>query len=227
VAAAGLPAKPGRLSVGFVPRVGNAPVDPRIAAAAARAAASFSAMGHVVEEAAAPYAASELAGLWSVVAESGLAWQLAKMGEWRGRVGENAIRMADAGAKHAATDHVAALDGIADLRRRGGAFFARFDVMLSPTTAALAWQADKPFPETIAGKPVGPRGHAVFSAWANLVGAAAANIPVAMTEDAGGIGVQVTAPAGSDDLVLALLARWEAGDPPYVPRLAGSGMLAA
>jgi len=227
VGAAGLPAKQGPLRIGFVPRIGDAPVDPRIAAAAAGAAASFSAMGHVVEEAAAPYDASELAGLWSVVAEAGLAWHLATMGVWRGRVGENAIRMADAGARHTAIDYVAALDGIGDMRRRGGAFFARFDVMLSPTTAALAWPADKPFPETIAGKPVGARGHAVFSAWANLVGAAAANIPVAMTEDASGIGVQVTAPAGCDDLVLALLAQWEAGDPPYAPSLAGSGMLAA
>jgi aspartyl-tRNA(Asn)/glutamyl-tRNA(Gln) amidotransferase subunit A len=227
VAAAGSPAKQGRLRIGFVPRVGDAPVDRRIATATAGAAATFSAMGHAVEEADAPYDPGELAGLWSVVAEAGLAWHLAKMGAWRSRVGENAIRMADAGAKHSATDYVAALDGIADMRRRGGAFFARFDVMLSPTTAALAWQADKPYPETIAGKPVGPRGHAVFSAWANLVGAAAANIPVAMTEDAGGIGVQVTAPAGSDDLVLALLARWEAGDPPYVPSLAASGRLAA
>lgn len=227
VSALGLREKQGPLRIGFVPRVGTAPVDPRIAEAAAGAAASFSAMGHIVEEAEAPYDPGELAGLWSVVAESGLAWHLAKMGEWRGRVGENAIRMADAGAEHTATDYVAALNGIGDMRRRGGEFFARFDVMLSPTTAAVAWEADKPFPETIAGKPVGPRGHAVFSAWANLVGAAAANIPVAMTEDAGGIGVQVTAPAGSDDLVLALLAAWEAGDPPYVPSVAASGMLAA
>src|SRR5258707_7809521 len=99
--------------------------------------------------------------------------------------------------------------------------------MLSPTTGAVAWRAENPFAETIAGQPVGPRGHAVFRAWVNLVGAAAGNIPVAMTEDAGGIGVQIAAPAGHDDLVLSLLARWEAGDPPYVPSLAASGMAAA
>jgi aspartyl-tRNA(Asn)/glutamyl-tRNA(Gln) amidotransferase subunit A len=162
-----------------------------------------------------------------VVAESGLAWHLAGIGDWRGAVGENAVRMADAGARHSAADYVAALEGIAVMRRRAGEFFARFDVMLSPTTAALAWDADKAYPETIAGTPVGPRGHAVFSAFANLIGAAAGNIPVAMTADAGGIGVQVTAPAGHDELVLALLSRWEAGDPPYVPSIAASGIFAA
>ena len=83
-------------------------------AATAGAAETFSAMGYAVEEGAAPYDPGELAGLWSVVAEAGLAWHLAKMGAWRGRVGENAIRMADAGVKHTATDYVAALDGIAE-----------------------------------------------------------------------------------------------------------------
>jgi aspartyl-tRNA(Asn)/glutamyl-tRNA(Gln) amidotransferase subunit A len=198
-AAVGLPAKPDPLRIGFVPRVGAAPVDRRIADAAAKAAAAFSAIGHVVEETAAPYDPGELAGLWTVVAEAGLAWHLASVEGWRGHVGENAIRMADAGAKHSATAYVAALAGIADMRRRGGEFFRRFDVMLTPTTAALAWQADKPYPETIDGMPVGPRGHAVFSAWSNLVGAVAANIPVAMTADAGGIGVQIAAPAGYDE----------------------------
>ena len=223
-AAVGLPARPDPLRIGFVPRVGAAPVDRRIADAAAKAAASFSAMGHVVEETAAPYDPGELAGLWTVVAEAGLAWHLASIEGWRGHVGENAIRMADAGAKHSATAYVAALAGIADMRRRGGEFFRRFDVMLTPTTAALAWQADKPFPETIDGTPVGPRGHAVFSAWSNLVGAVAANIPVAMTEEAGGIGVQIAAPAGYDDLILGLLRRWEESDPPYVPSIASLGI---
>jgi aspartyl-tRNA(Asn)/glutamyl-tRNA(Gln) amidotransferase subunit A len=227
VAAAGLPVRPGPFRIGFVPRVGDAPVDPRIAGAAAAAARSFAAMGHAVEEAAAPYDAGELAGLWSVVAESGIAWHLAKMGDWRGHVGENAVRMADAGARHSATAYVAALDGIADMRRRAGEFFSRFDAMLCPTTAALAWPADNAFPETIADRPVGPRGHAVFSAWANLVGAAGGNIPVGMTDDAGGIGVQVTAATGGDDLVLALMAAWEAGDPPYVPSIADAGLFAA
>jgi len=224
VAATGLPMPPRPLHIGFVPRVGAAPIDPNIAAAAAAAARSFAAMGHAVEEVAAPYDAAELAGLWSVIAESGLVWHLAKMGDWRAAVGDNAIRMADAGVKHSATDYVAALDGIAGMRRRAGEFFARFDVMLSPTTAALAWQADKAFPETIDGVAVGPRGHAVFSAWANLVAAAAGNIPVAMTEAAGGIGVQVTAATGYDDLVLALMRAWEAGDPPYVPSVVSSGI---
>jgi aspartyl-tRNA(Asn)/glutamyl-tRNA(Gln) amidotransferase subunit A len=128
---------------------------------------------------------------------------------------------------HSATAYVAALAGIADMRRRAGEFFARFDVMLTPTTAALAWQADKAFPEEIDGRPVGPRGHAVFSAWSNLVGAAAANIPVAMTENAAGIGVQIAAPAGHDDLILDLLRHWEEGVPAYRPSIASLGKVSA
>ena len=206
-AAARLP-PPGK-RIGFMPRVGDAPVDPEIARAAQATARAFERLGFVVEEVAAPYTADELAALWTVVAEAGLAWHLASVPDWRRHVGANAIGMADAGAGRVAHDYVAALDGIAAMRARSGAFFAQWDFMLSPTTAALAWPADKSHPPMIDGKPVGPRGHAVFSAYSNLIGAVAANFPVAVTADAGGIGMQLAAPAGRDDDVLAILKRWE------------------
>ena len=235
------------LAAAFAILRGYDPSDPRTAAAAAQPAAAgkahrlhaarrrcagrsrrsrappkttaraFERLGFVVEEVAAPYTADELAALWTVVAEAGLAWHLASVPDWRRHVGANAVRMADAGAGRSARDYVAALDGIAAMRARSGAFFAQWDFMLSPTTAALAWPADELHPPMIDGKPVGPRGHAVFSAYSNLIGAVAANFPVAVTADAGGIGMQLAAPAGRDDDVLAILKRWEAGgrrDPP-------------
>ena len=206
-AAARLPPPGSR--IGFMPRVGDAPVDPQIAQAAEATARAFERLGFTVEEVAAPYDADELAALWTVIAESGLAWHLASIPDWRPRVGANAVRMADGGATRSARDYVAALDGIAAMRVRSGEFFAKWDFLLSPTTAALAWPADEPYPPTIDGKPVGPRGHAVFSAYINLIGAAAASFPVASTADAGGIGMQLAAPAAHDDAVLAILKRWQ------------------
>ncbi|MBV8564123.1 MAG: amidase [Methylobacteriaceae bacterium] len=196
--------------IGFVSKVGSAPVDPQIADAAERTARRFTELGFEVERVAAPYDAGQLAALWTAVAQTGLAWYLSRIEGWRPRVGANALAMADAGASRTAYDYLDALAGIAEMRVAAGIFFTRFDFMLSPTTAALAWPADDAYPETIAEEPVGPRGHAVFSAWANLVGAAAANFPVAMTRDEGGIGMQVTAAAGRELDLLDIMAKWEA-----------------
>jgi aspartyl-tRNA(Asn)/glutamyl-tRNA(Gln) amidotransferase subunit A len=85
--------------------------------------------------------------------------------------------------------------------------FDRFDLLLCPSTAALAWPANEPFPGEIDGKPVGPRGHAIFTGWMNVAGLCAFNIPVASTPDGGGVGVQVAAAPGRDlDLIDFLLA---------------------
>ena len=158
----------------------------------------------------APYDTAELAELWTLIAESGLAWLLRSFDEWQGAVGENARRMADAGRRYTALDYADALARIGRMRVAAGEFFRDYDFMLSPTTAALAWPAREAFPPTIADCAVGPRGHAIFSAWVNLVGGVAANFPVAITKSDGGIGMQIAAPAGHDDAVIAVLRRWEA-----------------
>jgi aspartyl-tRNA(Asn)/glutamyl-tRNA(Gln) amidotransferase subunit A len=199
--------------IGFVPKVGDAPVDPEIVRAAEATACAFERLGFTVEEVEAPYDADELAALWTIVAEAGLAWHLAAIDGWRAVVGANAIKMAEAGAAWSTSDYVGALDGIMAMRVRSGDFFAKWNFMLSPTTAALAWPADEAYPPTIDGKPAGPRGHAVFSAFINLIGAAAVNLPVAKTEKAGGIGMQLAAPAGRDDELLAIAKRWETERP--------------
>jgi aspartyl-tRNA(Asn)/glutamyl-tRNA(Gln) amidotransferase subunit A len=195
--------------VGFMPRVGDAPVDPEIDRAGAATASAFEKMGFRVEEVAAPYDAAELAGLWTTIAEAGLAWHLSSIVGWRAMVGTNALTMGEAGTGRPAADYIDALAGIAAMRARSGQFFERFDFLLSPTTAALAWPAEEAFPPIIDGRPAGPRGHAVFSAYVNLIGAAAASFPVARTEAAGGIGMQLAAPAGHDGDVLAVAKQWE------------------
>ena len=204
---------PAGRQIGFVPKVGDAPVDPEIVRAAEATARAFEGLGFTVEEVEGPYDADELAALWTIIAEAGLAWHLAEIDGWRAVVGANAIKMAEAGAAWSTSDYVGALDGIMAMRVRSGDFFAKWDFMLSPTTAALAWPADEAYPPTIDGKPAGPRGHAVFSAFINLIGAAAVNLPVAKTEKAGGIGMQLAAPAGRDDELLAIAKRWETKRP--------------
>jgi aspartyl-tRNA(Asn)/glutamyl-tRNA(Gln) amidotransferase subunit A len=91
------------------------------------------------------------------------------------------------------------------LRRDAAALFTRYDLLLCPAIAALAWPADAVFPPEIDGQPVGPRGHAVFTAWMNVAGLPAATVPVAMTAQDGGIGLQLVAAHGRDRDLLAFL----------------------
>jgi aspartyl-tRNA(Asn)/glutamyl-tRNA(Gln) amidotransferase subunit A len=87
--------------------------------------------------------------------------------------------MARAGRAVAATDYYAAIAIVLALRQQLAAFFSRYDLILTPTIAALSWPAAEPFPPTIAGQAVGPRGHAVFTAFANMAGCPAISIPCA------------------------------------------------
>lgn len=194
--------------IAFVPRVGDAPVDPRIARMAEETARAFEAMGCVVEEVAAPFEAELASALWSTIAAIGLAWHLNSVEGWREKVGPATLVTAERGAGHSAFDYLDALQAVETARIDAGRFFRQWDIMMTPATAALAWRADEPFPESIDGRAVGPRGHAVFTGWMNLVGAAAVSLPVAMTEAEGGIGIQLAAAAGFDEALLDLAARW-------------------
>ena len=196
------------LKVAFIPRVGSAPVDPLIAAQAERTAARLRATGIFVEEVAFPVDPEKGHAVWWTIATAGLAWYLNR--HWAGQTNSgtltaNALEMAEAGARVTASEYLEALQEVAAIRIQWGAFFESWDIVLTPTTAALAWAADLPHPSTIDGMPVGPRGHSIFTVWVNLIGAAAATIPVAVTDNAGGIGMQFVAPAGRDRQLLAWL----------------------
>ena len=99
-----------------------------------------------------------------------------------------------------------ALSTANDTRRAAAEFFTRYDLLLCPATAALAWPADEAFPPVIAGQSVGPRGHAVFTAWMNVAGLPAVTVPLTMTKERGGIGLQLTAGYGRDRDLLQFLA---------------------
>ena len=206
-AGAALPPWPERLRVAFMPRIGGNPVDPRIARAAERMASALADSGCSVETIDVPWNPDRVGGAWGAVASSGLAWHLATQPGWEALVNPSARTMAEAGAGVGAGQVLDALAVAAEVRRDAAALFARYDLLLCPAIAALAWAADAIFPPEIDGRPVGPRGHAVFTAWMNVAGLPAATVPVAMTAQDGGIGLQLVAGHGRDRDLLGLLRR--------------------
>ena len=188
----------------YIPRFGDAPIDPRIEASVAAAARMLADAGHAVVEGDVPFDAQAFNAIWPIVSQAGLATLLMRLANWRTRVSTPFAEMADAGARLPATALVEALWEVARMRERLGEAFARHDILLTPATAALPWPAREPYPPRIAGTQVDPRGHAVFAAFVNASGCAAISVPCSPTADGLPIGFQLVAPAGDDEALCAL-----------------------
>jgi aspartyl-tRNA(Asn)/glutamyl-tRNA(Gln) amidotransferase subunit A len=93
---------------------------------------------------------------------------------------------------------------VEQLRRDCVPMFDRFDLVVTPAAAALPWPAAETHPPTIAGRTVGPRGHAVFTGWVNAAGLPALALPCEPSRDGLPIGVQLVADHGRDDALLTL-----------------------
>ena len=127
---------------------------------------------------------------------------------------QDALRkIAEQGAALQAADYVDALDKVASLRTRFAEVFASDNAILTPCVAALPWPADVTHPDTIDGQPVGPRGHAVFTTFANAGGLPGISIPCRPARSGLPIAVQLVGPPGADEMLLSLAAQYERAHP--------------
>lgn len=205
--------EPAQLKILHVSRFGASPVDPEIASHVTEAARHLEILGHRVEDGQAPFDLAALDRIWAIVGPSGLAWFLRDHPGWESMVQEAMRRIAEQGANLKASDYVAALNEVARLRAQLAATFARSDVVLTPCFAALPWPADVTHPDTIDGVPVGPRGHAVFTAFANAGGLPAISLPCRPSRSGLPIGIQLIGGFGADELLLSLAAQYERAHP--------------
>lgn len=118
--------------------------------------------------------------------------------------------MAAAGAALPAPTLWDMVEAAEQLRRDAARLFERFDLIVTPATAALPWPADEVYPATIDGQSVGPRGHAIFTGWVNAAGLPALALPTAPSAEGLPIGVQLIADHGSDASLLELGSAFEA-----------------
>lgn len=111
----------------------------------------------------------------------------------------------------AAGEHLSAADAfraqhrLAVLRRRAEAVWERADVLLLPTAPG------HPTLAAVAADPVGANARlGVWTTFANLLDLAVVAVPSARTAAGLPVGVQLAGPAGSDERLLGVAARWEA-----------------
>lgn len=223
-AAAAPAAAPAGLRILYIPRFGDHPVDPDIAAVVRAAAGQFEALGHHVEESPHFMHAERIHALWPSLSAAGLAWMLGQAYAWpEFRLTVDAVP--DIAICTEATQDVLRqglaleaatlfdlLSAVQALRRQMQLMFDRHDVLLTPATAALPWPADQSHPQRIAGQPVGPRGHAVFTALANAAGLPAVALPSGFV-DGLPTGIQLVGAPGADEALLALARQYEQAHP--------------
>lgn len=198
---------PGRLRILFVPRFVGSPVDPEIAKSVAAAATNLQELGHTVEQGSVPVDLEALERIWSVIGPAGLAWLV--NGKDLSVISPPLRQIAENGARLTAVDYVEALDAVAGLRAALAGFFQSHDLIMTPSAAALPWPAETTHPDSIEGKPVGPRGHAVFTAFANAGGLPGASIPCAPARSGLPIGFQLVGRFGGDMELLRVAAQYE------------------
>ena len=204
----------GPLRIGLVTGAGGAPVEPAIIAATEAAAAAFADdAGCAVAPAAPPYDVEEIAGLFGGLSAAGLARVVAGHPDWRERVDPAVIPAIETGLAMSAADYVPMIDRLRALRTAVPDLFETVDVYLLPASAASPWPAATRFPATIAGKPVGPRGAALFSTFVNALGLPGIALPAPVDNGALPIGFQLVGNYGDDALLLDLAARYEAARP--------------
>ncbi|MBV8968513.1 MAG: amidase, partial [Verrucomicrobia bacterium] len=193
----------------YVRQFSGSPVDPEIDQSVARAAGVLAGLGHHVEEGDLPIDFDAIFRAWPVFSQVGLAWLLSSYENWRGQVAPAIEEIATAGLSRSGTEYYASLTAVDNLRRALAQFFTRFDLILTPSAAALPWPADQVYPATIAGQTVGPRGHAVFTAFANMAGCPGISIPAERSIHGLPIGFQLVGAIGSDAMLCALASQYE------------------
>jgi aspartyl-tRNA(Asn)/glutamyl-tRNA(Gln) amidotransferase subunit A len=99
------------------------------------------------------------------------------------------------------------------LRQNLSAFFRGYDLILTPTAAALPWPAGETHPREIAGHAVGPRGSAIFTGFVNAAHLPAITVPCRPSKAGLPIGFQLIAAWGRDEVLIAIAAAYEAAYP--------------
>ncbi|MBI2878208.1 MAG: amidase, partial [Candidatus Rokubacteria bacterium] len=211
------------LRVAWSPDLGYAAVDPEVRALAGAAARRFVDLGCEVEEADPGFGDPQTA--WVTLFYGSIAARLdGYLPEWQDRIDPGLLRTVEKLRGLTAFQFAQALFERAALWDATRRFFARYDLLLTPTIAVPAFELGIVGPSEVAGKPVGPMEWTPFTYPFNLTGQPAASVPCGWTSGGLPVGLQIVGRRHADATVLRASAAFEAAcpwadrRPPLAPR---------
>ena len=196
-------------------------VDPDILQALGNAARLCEELGHHVEEARCPLSPEELHNCATLILSSHVNADLEARCKVLGRefrredVSHVTWRMARAGAEASAADYAAAIYRIHAIGRRMGAFSGRYDVILTPTTAAPAPRLGliDMDSEDLKRFMQATNRYTAFTQLFNVTGQPAISLPLGLSSGGLPVGVQLAAAQGGEGLLFGLAAQLEQAQP--------------
>ncbi|WP_150301988.1 amidase [Pseudomonas profundi] len=194
--------------------IGQRPVDGTILERVDAVAEVLTGLGHRVERQPAPQVIDTFnQRSWPVLSAAGLAAVLEGKDAPEHLLTPPIRSILERGRAATAVELFNALQQVRDMRRHLAGLLQDYDLILTPTSAAMPWPAADTHPTHIAGQPVDGRGHAVFTAFANAAGLPALSLPAARDPADLPVGFQLVGPKGADALLLAIGQAYESCSP--------------
>ena len=206
-----------------VGKIGAAPVDPQITERFHEMVAVMGKLGHKITIGPLPFDVQPVYDHWTTIADIGLGLLLRRTPELAAKASPKYVEWAR--KAYCATHLLEVMEAIGHLRNQAAIAFsdagadaetteteargAGFDIIMTPSSAAMPWSTDLPFPPEIDGITAGPRGSAVFSGWVNACGHPAISLPAPRAASSLPIGVQFIANLGQDARLLQLAQQVE------------------
>jgi aspartyl-tRNA(Asn)/glutamyl-tRNA(Gln) amidotransferase subunit A len=197
--------------INLVMRFGDAPLDPEIEDAVKKAAHRFETLGYRVEEGSAPFPIQTVNDILDTIFASGLAWIVETNAT--AQVDPSLAALLASGKNLSAAAYLTGLNSLWELRAQGDRIFGAHGFLMTPTAAAMPWPAGEPYPRQIAGRDVGPRGHAVYTGFVNVMGFPAVALPAPRSPTGLPIGFQLVGRFGDDRRLITLAREYEAAWP--------------